>query len=147
MLGKIEGRRRRGQQRMRQLDSITNSMHMSLSKLQETVEDREGRQTAAHRVEKRVRHLSDWRTTDPWLQTYSLFFSLIPVSVPDPVKFWRTKSLGREGAHSFREFLILGIPPHFPAALLTFALCIKVFPNPPSFSSLPPVLCTVGKCS
>ena len=50
MLGKIEGRRRRGQQRVRWLDSITDSRNMSLSKLQEIVEDREAWVAAAHRV-------------------------------------------------------------------------------------------------
>ena len=50
MLGKIEGRRRRGCQRIRYLDGITNPMNMNLGKLQETVRDRESWHAAVHRI-------------------------------------------------------------------------------------------------
>ena len=76
MLGGIGGRRRRGQQRMRGLDGITDSMHMSLGELRELVIEREAWRAAIHGVTKSQTRLSNWTELD-WMLN-SLLSKMLP---------------------------------------------------------------------
>ena len=145
MLGKIEGRRRRGQQRMRWLDGITDSMDMRLSKLQELVMDREAWHAAVHRVTKSQTWLNNRselnmalnsRITQkpciylPWYIEMIRVHAQLCLAFCDPMDYSLSTELSRQEYWS-------GLP-FFQVMLLTEVSCVSCTGRQIFFTTVPP---------